>query len=290
MKPLDDHIARLQAGLRTERFGRRCRWFGTVDSTNSLAMTWAKEDAQTGSLVVAEFQERGRGRFKRSWTSDPGRNLMFSMIIDPSELRGGLELLPLAIAVAVTDSLAENIEPHRPLIKWPNDVILTGKKVCGILVESSLPSRSDDRGGRVVAGVGINVNQDSFPEDLSETATSLYRVLGRQVDRIELLCDILSSFEAVHREIVAGRTVKLIRRYESMMLGLGETARFLHLGTGRMTEGTILGVDDAGGLRVQTKSAVEVLRAGEVTIRMDGSLPQARIARLSDQSFPTSSS
>lgn len=290
MKTLEDNIARLQAILKTQRFGRACRWYDAVGSTNSTALDWAGDGATTGSLVVADFQEHGRGRFDRVWTADPGKNLTFTVIIEPGEVRPNLGLLPLAAAVAVTEALTESIEPHRPLVKWPNDVILTGKKVCGILTESSLPSDSADRGGRVVIGIGLNVNQDRFPKEISESATSLFRVLGRQVDRVELLAGILKAMESVYEEIRSEQPAALIRRYQALMLGIGETARFTRIDAGDTTEGTILGVDQSGGLQVQTKAGIQVLRAGEVTIRSSAGLPQAKIARLPDPSLPTTSS
>lgn len=289
MQSLTRHIDRLNAMLRTNRCGRACRWFDTVDSTNSEALSWARHGAAAGSLVVADFQKQGRGRFKRSWTADPGRNLTFSLVLDADEVRARLELLPIALAVATAETLGEIVAPHQPLIKWPNDVLLAGRKVCGILIESSLPSHSDRRGGYVVAGIGINVNQEKFPAEITEVATSIFQVLGRQTDRVLLLSEILLSIESVLAETATGATQALRDRYEARMAGIGKTVRFSYIDRDRATEGTLLGIDDAGGLRIRTQDGIQTLRAGEVTLREDRR-GHSVIARVSDQSRPASSS
>jgi len=289
MKSLTQNIDRLDALLLTHRYGRSCRWFDAVESTNSLALSLAKQDADAGSLIVADFQKRGRGRFKRSWTADPGKNLTFSLILDWEGLRSHLGLLPVALGVAVVEALSDAVEPHRPLIKWPNDVVLAGRKVCGILIESSLPSHGQQPGGCVVAGIGINVNQETFPPEIADAATSIFQVLGRPTDRIALLADVLLAVETTLGRLAAGKTASIVQRYESMMAGLGKTASFHYVDSDQTNEGTVLGIDDAGGLRVRMQDGVKVLRAGEVTFK-DERRVHARVARVTDRPSPASSS
>jgi BirA family biotin operon repressor/biotin-[acetyl-CoA-carboxylase] ligase len=288
VNPQTDLIDKLSAALATRRFGRYCRWFDTVDSTNSLALTWAKEGAPTGALVVAEFQERGRGRFNRSWTAEPGSNLTFSLIAGTEEFEGSVAQIPIALAVAAAETVSLYLEPHHPSIKWPNDVLVAEKKVAGILVESSIASSRRARGGHVVAGIGINVNQSRFPPELAHSATSLLQIQGRPTDRIQFLADLLLSIEQAFDALSAGKVSSIIARYEHLLTGKGEAVSFRRLATDDEVEGTILGVDPSGGLRVRTRSRIEVLRAGEVTLR-PGSKNTPTVTHLPDTSHTSSS-
>lgn len=267
MRLLDENLNALQARLQTSRFGRTAKWLDVVDSTNPLALDWAKRGAPTGSIVAAEFQRKGRGRFDRSWLAEPGENLTFSLILDASELSEKLELLPMALAVAVAQTLDEVVPTHRPQIKWPNDVLLAGRKVCGMLIESAIASVPSSRSGQVVAGIGINVNQSRFPPELAETATSLFQVLGGPCDRVQLLADLLLELELAFDLLIGGDGARLLQRYESLLFGRDRPVNFRRVESGREEEGMLLGVDDSGGLRVKTAGTIEILRAGEVSFR-----------------------
>jgi len=278
---LPDHTAALNDLLRTRQFGRPCRWFDAVDSTNPIALAWAKDGAPTGALVVAEFQKLGRGRFQRTWAAEPGENLTFSLVVQAEALQDNLELLPLVLAVSVAETIQQNVEPHKPSIKWPNDVLFAGRKVSGILVESSLPAHGARMGGCVAAGIGINVNQGSFSAELSGIATSLFQVLGRAVNRVALLADLLLSIESVFDMLADGAQDRILDRYRALMSGLQKEVRFERMGGGGLSEGTVLGVDSAGGLEVRTARGVEILRAGEVTFRTEAPT-RPPIVRLAD--------
>lgn len=283
MNELPDHIEALNRLLQTRQFGRLCRWYDAVDSTNPIALAWAKDGAPTGALIVAEFQKRGRGRFDRSWSADPGENLTFSLVLQAEAMQDNLELLPLALAISVAETIQQNVEPHKPSIKWPNDVLFAGRKVSGILVESSLPADGARHGGCVAAGIGINVNQSTFPSELTGIATSLFQVLGRRVDRFALLADLLLSIESVFDVLSAGGQEDILQRYRTLMSGVQKTVRFERMGGAGTTEGTILGVDASGALQVRTARGVETLRAGEVTFRTE--IPErSPVVRLADSS------
>lgn len=267
MKTLRRNIERLDSQLQTRRFGREVQWLDEVDSTNALAAAWAKEGTETGALIVADFQRRGRGRFDRSWEADPGTSLTFSLVIDASEIGEDLGFLPVALAVAVAETLSEYVGPHFPGIKWPNDVILAGRKIGGILTETALRTGGVSYEGHAVAGIGLNVNQDTFSGDLSEYATSIFQVTGRKTDRVTLLSDLLFSIESIYDNVLAGQTDQVIDRYQSIMIGLNDTVRFSQIDNGRTNEGTMLGVDPTGALLVRTTDGIQTIRAGEVTLR-----------------------
>jgi BirA family transcriptional regulator, biotin operon repressor / biotin---[acetyl-CoA-carboxylase] ligase len=178
-------------GEAPRRFGSPLYEFGEVDSTQTIAATLAAEGAPEGTLVLAEHQRAGRGRRGRSWHDRPGDNLLFSLVLRPQLAAADGPRLALVAAVA----LAEAVERHtglRPGIKWPNDVILSEKKCAGVLAEATTDGAAVRR---VILGIGVNVNQCEFPDDLARHATSLALELGTPIDRRALLGDVLPALE-----------------------------------------------------------------------------------------------
>lgn len=174
--------------------GRAFRFFEQIGSTNTEALRWAVEGAPGGALVVTDHQTAGRGRWGRSWSSAPGQLLQFSVVLRPSLPLERAGLLTTAVGVAC----AEGIEAASGLpttIKWPNDVRINGRKVCGILLETHVVG---SRLEAAVAGVGVNVGwkRDEIPDELRETATSVRAESDGEVpSRADLLVTILGAFE-----------------------------------------------------------------------------------------------
>jgi BirA family biotin operon repressor/biotin-[acetyl-CoA-carboxylase] ligase len=179
------------------RFGSPLYEFAEVDSTQTIAAALAAEGAPEGTVVLTEHQRAGRGRRGRAWHDRPGDNLLFSIVLRPTLLAAQVPRLALLAAVAV----AEGIEGHtslRPGIKWPNDVLLSDRKCVGILAEATTEGAAV---GHVILGIGVNVNQRQFSDDLTPHVTSLALELGSVVDRRALLGEILRALErwyAVH--------------------------------------------------------------------------------------------
>jgi BirA family transcriptional regulator, biotin operon repressor / biotin---[acetyl-CoA-carboxylase] ligase len=157
--------------------GLEIRWFDSVGSTNDEARTWAEQGAAEGSIVCADEQWAGRGRRGAVWVCPPGEALAFSQILRPTMPRALWPRLALVAGLAV----AKTLEFHglAAEVKWPNDVWVAGKKIAGILVESS--------GDVVIVGVGLNVNPTEFPPEIADSATSMKRETGVDYDREELL-------------------------------------------------------------------------------------------------------
>src|SRR5690606_12415094 len=147
---------------RTARFGRTHRALGATGSTNADALAWATEGAPDGALVTAEHQTAGRGRHGRTWTDAPGLSLLASLLLRPTLPPDRLGLLPLAAGLAAADAV-ESVTGLVPRLKWPNDVLLGGRKVGGLLLESRL----GDGPATVVLGLGLNVGQADFPPELA---------------------------------------------------------------------------------------------------------------------------
>jgi BirA family transcriptional regulator, biotin operon repressor / biotin---[acetyl-CoA-carboxylase] ligase len=236
------------AGDPPRRFGSPLYEFAEVDSTQAIAAGLAAEGAPEGTVVLAEHQREGRGRRGRSWHDHPGDNLLFSLILRPQLIAAHVPRLALLAAVAV----AEGVERHtglRPGIKWPNDILLADRKCAGVLAEATTEGAAV---GRVILGIGVNVNQRGFPDDLAPHVTSLALELGTGLDRRALLAEILLALErwcAIHtahgfalvhaewcrRSVTLGRAV-VVGAVRGMAAGLD-------------ADGALLVRDAAGGLQ-----------------------------------------
>jgi BirA family transcriptional regulator, biotin operon repressor / biotin---[acetyl-CoA-carboxylase] ligase len=255
-------IDELNALLRTRALGRTAEHHATIDSTNRRALAWAEAGAPHGALVIADHQSAGRGRRGRTWTDQPGLNLLFSVVLRTGMPVEQLPLLALAAGVAVAEGIATFTEPLAPALKWPNDVLLDGRKTCGILPESRL-----GRAEAVVAlGVGINVNQAHFPPELGDTATSLRLATGRTLPRRELLACVLEHLERWIERLEAGDVEAVRDAFTARMVGIGEPA-VVNLQNGRPVAGTIRGISPTGALLLETPSRVQEYMAGDVSLR-----------------------
>lgn len=248
--------------LTTRSFGRPMQGFSSVASTNTQAQAWAAAGAPEGSTVVAEYQTAGRGRLGRSWQAHAGQNLTLSIILRPGFPTEHLGLIILAASVAVAEAVEGCTAPLLPAIKWPNDVLLGGRKCCGMLLESVLtgPTRPT-----VILGIGLNVNQGQFPPSLEERATSLLLETGRFTPRAPLLATLLGRLEEQYQSLSldAGRTVR--ERYRKRLTGLNQRT-VLHLtDTAEAIEGTLDGISETGALILRTEAGPKVFHTGDVT-------------------------
>lgn len=248
-KPDKLDMSRLQLKLETERFGRFVKYYDQVESTQIVAARCVEEGAEEGTLIFAEQQTAGKGRMGRLWHSPIGKGIWMSLILKPVWIP--LLFTPqltLLVAVALCRAIrsATGVEAG---IKWPNDLLVGGKKVAGILLESSA---EDERLQHIIAGVGISVNlqSDDFPPELRDAATSLAIEAGRQVDRIEVLSRFLQEWEQLYelyrREGFA--PIKLL--WEALTVSLHRNIR-CRTPQGDF-EGFAEGIDEHGALQLRT--------------------------------------
>jgi BirA family transcriptional regulator, biotin operon repressor / biotin---[acetyl-CoA-carboxylase] ligase len=232
------------------------QFYEEVDSTNRVASEWAGHGASEGSLVVANHQTAGRGRLDRQWFSPPGSSLLFSLILRPSIVTEDLGLLNLAAATAACGAVAE--EGLEPKVKWPNDVLLDGRKVAGILSEASLEF---NRAIGVILGVGINVNipEEEFPEEIRDTAGSISIGSGREHNRLDILTSFLRNFGRFYNGMPEKPPSVILNAYRPLCDTIGRDVR-VELQTGSI-EGRAVDVDMAGGLVLESG---EVVRVGDV--------------------------
>lgn len=238
------------------------KYFESIGSTNDEALAWAAADARDLSLVIAEEQTAGRGRLDRKWFTPNGTALAFSLILRPtSEEKPHLSRTVGLAALAVAESL--RTRGLAAQIKWPNDVLINGRKACGILVESVWSGEEVDC---VVLGIGVNVLKESVPpaEDLLFPATSLEEELGQPPERVEVLSEILAAFLALRPRLISDELISL---WQSLLAFHGKNVQVETGGTPPIT-GTINGLDLDGGLRlINEHGEIVTIRFGDVRLR-----------------------
>lgn len=250
--------------LTTKWVGRKIVYYAQTGSTNVDARRFAEEGAPSGTLVVADEQTQGRGRRGRVWQSPLGGTISMSLMLKPDFAPEYASQLTLVMALSVTKALKALTGREGFGIKWPNDVVLSGKKVVGILTEMSAEA---DYIHNVVIGVGINVNQSEFDEEIADKATSLYVEFGEKFQRAELIAKIMYFFEQDYEVFAKTNDLSGLREdYEKTLLNKNQAVRVLDP-KGEF-EGTALGINERGELLVQRAGGeVESIYAGEVSVR-----------------------
>lgn len=248
-------------------------YFDCVDSTNLKAKQEAENGAEHGTVIVADMQTAGRGRRGRVWDSPPGKNLYFTLILKPDFAVDKASMLTLVMATAVAEGLQSKMKPNGGGerraesgigIKWPNDLVMNGRKICGILTEMSV---EQNRIKHVIIGVGINVEKQEFAPELVDKATSIETECGQRPDKKELLSAILSAFEKAYGIFLQTSDLTgLQERYNTMLVNCGREVCVLDpKGEFR---GVARGIDSAGELLVEQKDgSVTAVYAGEVSVR-----------------------
>ncbi len=246
-------------GLTTGVVGSRVVCLDSTDSTNLRARELADQGTPEGTVIVADQQTAGRGRQGRSWRSEPGTSLLFSVLLRPSLPPDQRVLLTFAAATAVAEAV-ERVTRRPPETKWPNDLLLGGLKFCGILLEGTLGRAQT---GSVIVGIGINVNQTSMPDGLRLPATSLRMVTGAPVDRITLLRSALGSLDRWYASLQQGDAGAVLNAWRARCRMFGRPA-VVDQG-GRKHPVTVLRLADDGGLVVDHGSRTETVYAADVT-------------------------
>lgn len=239
--------------LSTVWLGKRLKVFDEIESTNTYAKTIKDDKLLHGTLILAENQTGGRGQHKRKWEADAEKNLTFTLILIPFRA-DRLPLLTLSCALAVKKAL-EQYTGLAGELKWPNDILIGGKKVCGVLTETQFIGNTLEK---VIVGIGLNVNQEVFSSEISETATSLKILLGENVQRELLLAEIALHLEVCYQDWHAQKP-ELIECINTAMVGYGKWVNILVNGELQQEEYKFLGIDDTSALRVLS-SNMEIKR------------------------------
>jgi BirA family transcriptional regulator, biotin operon repressor / biotin---[acetyl-CoA-carboxylase] ligase len=252
MKPEKITSNEIQLGLTTKYLGRTIHYEETVNSTQKIAHKLAYDGVVEGTIVLAEEQLAGRGRLDRSWHSPKYTGVWMSLILRPNIPPQQAPQLTLLAAVSVAQAIQEvtNLEPG---IKWPNDILIHGKKSVGILTELQAEA---DRINSVIIGIGINVNQtiDDFPDELKDRATSLSVEAGVKINRAELVQAILAKLEKRYEEYLRTgfQGIKLLWEAYAISIGKEITASTLK---GKLT-GFAKGITDEGVLMLEDENQI----------------------------------
>lgn len=248
----------------TRAVGRELHCFATLDSTNSYLKRLGAQGACDGCAALADEQTAGRGRRGRSFSSEAGCGVYLSVLLRPQV--DAQRLLPLTglAAVAVCRAV-ERVAPVEVQIKWTNDLLLGGKKLCGILTELAVEGETGSL-EYVVVGAGVNVNNTRFPDELAGLATSLYAHTGKKISRAALAAAMLEELDTLYGALLCGSTADYLDEYRRRCVGIGREARLMWREAQEKV--TVLGVDDEMGLIVRHADGTqETIRTGEVSVR-----------------------
>ena len=248
--------------LRGTIFDAPVHHFYKIGSTNTAAMAAAAEGAPEGSVFLAEEQTAGRGRAAHTWQSDRSAGIYCSVVLRPALPPSEVLVLSLAAALAVQSAIQQIDARVNVDLKWPNDLLIVGRKVCGILTEMNAEAT---RVRYIVVGIGINVTQANFPRELADQATSLRLVTGSEWSRVELAAALLKSLDGEYRQLLTGADARrrILRRFaEHSSWVNGKAVRIEE--NGSSLEGITEGLDDRGFLRVRTPHGVQPVLSGTV--------------------------
>ena len=251
----------LKPGLKTKLIGKEVHLYPEVASTNTLAMAMAADGAPEGTVVIAEQQTGGKGRLGRKWISPKG-NLYLSVVLRPEIPMHKAPLITLMGAVAVANTIRKTCGLEAG-IKWPNDILISGKKVSGLLTEMSA---EQDRIRHVVLGIGLDVNMplDELPPDVRALTSTLAAEAGAKIDRLALLQDLLRELESRYQDFLVNDQ-EILRVWTSFNTTIG--SRVTVSGAGEALEGLAQGIDSEGRLLVRLDDgAVRMVAAGDVNI------------------------
>lgn len=246
------------------RLGKRLLYFDTLDSTNTRAKALALAGAEDGTVVLADHQTAGRGRMDRSFQSPGGQGLYLTVLLRPMAPVERLACVTALAGVAVCGAV-EAVCGVRPGLKWPNDPVLGGRKLSGILTELVL---MPDGSPALVLGIGINVLQtpEDFSPELRTVATSLLQELGRPVSRERLAAELLRQLEPAYEALERGAWPEWTERYRTDCVHLGKAVRLI--GPGGTETVTALDVDGTFGLVVRDADGRQrTVRSGEISVR-----------------------
>lgn len=253
----------LESRMQTKWAGHPVTFYSQINSTNLQAKLDAENGAEQGALVVADMQTAGRGRRGRSWCSPAGTNVYFTLLLKPEYAADKASAVTLVMAMAVVEGIRETCGVEAG-IKWPNDIVIGGKKVCGMLTEMSVER---DYIHYVVIGVGVNVGLQEFAPEIAATATSLQQECDRKVPRAALTANIMKAFEKYYQTFLETLDMSgLLEDYNRLLVNRGKEVRVLDP-KGEFT-GISRGINRLGELLVERSDGnVEPVYAGEVSVR-----------------------
>jgi len=250
----------LSQGLDTAIVGKKFFVFETIDSTNACARTLGDAGTPEGAVVVADFQSSGRGRLGRAWIAEPGANLLLSVLLRPRISITNAGLLTLFASVGIAGAIERHIgEPVE--CKWPNDLLLHGKKFCGILLENLF---QQSEVSYAVIGAGINVNQLTFPAEISSRGTSLAIETGKSFDRKKVLQTVLTELDKLYPPVQQGDFDAVVPEWIKRCSMFGKPVTVQQ--QDHMLTGIARRLNHDAGLVIETATGLQTVYAGDVSV------------------------
>lgn len=259
---MEFQIDELRSYFIRKTIGRRIEYYEAVESTNTEALRLAQQGAEEGTVVIAEAQSAGRGRLNRSWESPPSMNLYLSVVLRPDIPATAASLIPLMVGVAVADVISQYC-PGQVRLKWPNDVLIEGKKICGILTE--MRTRAD-RVAFIIAGIGVNLNMQKlhFPRELRETATSLRIETALEIDRVDFAARLFEFLGNGYRVFLNGGEAAIREKWLQYAELVGKRVEVVF--KENVQHGTVRGLDENGALLLEGETGMQQVLAGDLYI------------------------
>ena len=254
--------AEIRSLMDTEWAGKNIVYFDEIDSTNNRAKELGEKDGAHGTLFVADRQVAGKGRRGRVWESPKGISIYMTILLRPDLIPTKAPMLTLVMAQSVAEGIRE-VTGMETGIKWPNDIVMNKKKVCGILTEMSTQM---DYINYIVIGIGINVQNESFPEEIGEVATSLRIESGKKQNRAAIIEAVWEEFEKYYDIYLKTEDMQgLVGEYDQKLANMNKQVRVLD--PKDPYEGTARGITPKGELIVDTWEARKLVSSGEVSVR-----------------------
>lgn len=255
-------IMEMVPGFQTERIGRKIIAKEETGSTNNEAWVLGQRGEEEGTVVLAESQVAGKGRRGRRWVSPPGENLYLSVLLRPTLLPSETPLITVMAAVSLCETIS-TLYPLSPGIKWPNDILLEGRKVAGILAEIHAEQEGINF---LVLGIGVNLNmkEETFPREILYPATSIALCLGRDVERVTFARGLIESLDRDYDRLLKGGASRIRKRWMQLCVHPGAELE-VYTPKGILC-GRFQGIDEEGAMLLETeRSRTEKIRAGDVT-------------------------
>lgn len=254
--------AELKSHRKTKWVGQKLLYLSVVDSTNTKGKELAEQGYPNGTLVVADSQTAGRGRRGRVWESPAGNSIYMSLLLKPKINPNHASMITLVAALALSKAISDTTN-RTAGIKWPNDIVMNGKKVCGILTEMSAQPNYVNY---IIVGVGINVHMENFPEEISNMATSLFLETGEHINRSKLIEAVWEAFEYYYEIYLQTEDLSnLVKEYNANLVNMHQMVKVLDLRD--PFEGKAMGITAKGELIVDTAGSRRFVSSGEVSVR-----------------------
>ena len=254
------NIEEFDIKLDTDYLGRNFIYSDEVESTNTVLLS-SKEFNQNGTVLLAEYQTKGKGRKDREWLSNSGQNLTFSILLKDDFKDKNINMVNFSSAVAVAQAI-ENLYQLDVELKWPNDVLVSKKKIAGILIESTSKA---NKISKIVIGIGINVNQPNFPGKFDFPPTSIRKEFHEIVSRERLLSEVLNNLEDLLSHVKDSPT-KILNDWRTRCKMIGEKVKVME--EDKIKTGVFEDIDDNGFLILKTGDKREPIHYGDVTLRV----------------------